>query len=52
VQVVYRILSSIDDKLKQSAAEREARKKFDIRYSSEGMGGASLKGRDGVQREE
>jgi hypothetical protein len=32
LQVVYRVLSSIDEKIKQSARERKERKQFEINY--------------------
>lgn len=30
--MVFRVLTSIDEKIKQSAEEREERKKFEIKY--------------------
>jgi hypothetical protein len=33
--MVYRVLLSIDTKIKESAAEREERKKFEIKYDGD-----------------
>lgn len=35
VQIVFRLLTAVDQKIKDSAAEREERRKFEINYEGE-----------------
>lgn len=35
LQVVFRLLSLVDQKIKDTAAEREERRKFEIKYEGE-----------------
>jgi hypothetical protein len=35
VQMVFRVLSAVDEKIQESAKEREERKKFEIKYDGD-----------------